>query len=34
VTTVLDDVQILYVIAAALSLGLLGIIAVGVWRRG
>lgn len=32
-TTALSDVQILYVIAAALGLGLLGIIAVGSWRR-
>lgn len=32
-TSVLTDVQILYVIAAALGLGLLGIIAVGSWRR-
>lgn len=33
-TTPLTDPQILYVIAAALGLGLLGIIAVGTWRRG
>lgn len=33
-TAVLTDVQILYVIAASLGLGLLGIIAVGTWRRG
>lgn len=33
-STVLTDPQILYVVAAALGLGLLGIIAVGVWRRG
>jgi hypothetical protein len=32
-TTALTDVQMLYVIAAALGLGLLGIIAVGSWRR-
>lgn len=32
-TTVLSDIQILYVVAAALGLGLLGVIAVGVWRR-
>lgn len=32
-TQVLTDLQIVYVIAAALGLGLLGIIAVGTWRR-
>jgi len=32
-TQVLTDLQIVYVVAAALGLGLLGIIAVGTWRR-
>jgi hypothetical protein len=32
-TTALTDIEIVYVIAAALGLGLLGIIAVGSWRR-
>lgn len=32
-TTALSDVQILYVIGLSLGLGLLGIIAVGTWRR-
>jgi mannose/fructose/N-acetylgalactosamine-specific phosphotransferase system component IIC len=32
-TTVLDDVQTVYVIGAALALFLLGVIAVGTWRR-
>jgi len=32
-TMVLSDIQILYVLAASIGLGLLGIIAVGSWRR-
>jgi hypothetical protein len=32
-TTVLDQVQIVYLIGAGLNLFLLGIIAVGTWRR-
>jgi len=32
-TTALTDVQIVYVIAAGLGLFLLGVIAVGTWRR-
>lgn len=31
--TVLSDVQIVYVIAAGLSVFLLAVIAVGTWRR-
>lgn len=32
-TTALTDVQIVYAVAAGLGLFLLGIIAVGTWRR-
>jgi hypothetical protein len=32
-TTVLTDVQVVYSVAAGLGLFLLGIIAVGTWRR-
>jgi hypothetical protein len=32
-TTALTDPQIVYVIAAGLGLFLLGVIAVGTWRR-
>ncbi len=32
-TTVLDDVQTMYAIGGALVVFLLGIIAVGTWRR-
>lgn len=32
-TTVLSDVQTVYTIAAGLGIFLLGIIAVGTWRR-
>ena len=32
-TTALDQVQIVYLMGAALNLFLLGIIAVGTWRR-
>lgn len=32
-TDVLTGVQVLYAVAMALGLGLMGVIAVGVWRR-